>query len=140
MIRDLNFSPSVFGLGGAFFFLGYFALQLPSNLALDRWGARRVIAAITFFWGLCAMGMAMVHGEKSFYSARLLLRAAEAGLFQGMILYIGMWFPPAFRGRIISLFMVASPLVECPRASTFGIDNALRRCPRSSRMAMAVRS
>ena len=110
MNRDLAFSPSVFGLGGAFFFLGYFALQLPSNLALDRWGARRVIAGIAFFWGLCAVGMALVQGEKSFYSARLVLGAAEAGLFPGMILYIAMWFPAAFRGRIIALFMLASPL------------------------------
>src|SRR5258708_1371794 len=81
---DMRFSPSVFGLGGAFFFLGYFALQLPSNLALDRWGARRVIAAIAFFWGICAVGMALVQGERSFYSARLVLGAAEAGLFPGM--------------------------------------------------------
>jgi MFS transporter, ACS family, tartrate transporter len=110
MNRDLGFSPSVFGLGGAFFFLGYFALQLPGNLALDRWGARRIVAAISFLWGLCAAGMALVHGEKSFYSARLLLGAAEAALFPGMILYIGMWFPAAWRGRIIALFMLASPL------------------------------
>jgi MFS transporter, ACS family, tartrate transporter len=110
MNQDLGFSPTVFGLGGAFFFLGYFALQLPSNLALVRWGARRVITPITFLWGICAVAMALVEGQRSFYSARLLLGAAEAGLFPGMILYIGMWFPAAFRGRIISLFMVASPL------------------------------
>ena len=110
MNRDLGLTPSAFGLGGAFFFLGYFFLQVPGNLALDRWGARRVVSVVALVWGACAVGMALVQGEKSFYSARLLLGFAEAPLFPGMILYIGMWFPAQWRGRIIALFMVASPL------------------------------
>ena len=110
MNRDLGLTPAVFGLGGAFFFVGYFLLQIPGNLALDRWGARRVISAVTLFWGICAMGMALVDGKPSFYSTRLLLGLAEAPLFPGMILYIGMWFPAQWRGRIIALFMMASPL------------------------------
>jgi ACS family tartrate transporter-like MFS transporter len=110
MNKDLGFSPSVFGLGGAFFFVGYFMLQVPGSLALDRWGARRVISIVCLLWGICAMGMALVHGQRSFYAARLLLGSAEAPLFPGMIFYIGMWFPARWRGRIIALFMVASPL------------------------------
>jgi len=110
MNRDLGLSPAAFGLGGAFFFVGYFLLQVPGNLALDRWGARRVVSVVALIWGVCAMGMALAQGERSFYSARLLLGLAEAPLFPGMILYIGMWFPAQWRGRIIALFMVASPL------------------------------
>jgi ACS family tartrate transporter-like MFS transporter len=110
MNRDLGLTPSAFGLGGAFFFIGYFFLQVPGNLALDRWGARRVVCVVALVWGACAMGMALVQGERSFYFARLLLGLAEAPLFPGMILYIGMWFPAQWRGRIIALFMVASPL------------------------------
>ena len=110
MNRDLGLTPAVFGLGGAFFFVGYFLLQIPGNLALDRWGARRVISVVTLFWGVCAMGMALVQGKPSFYSTRFLLGLAEAPLFPGMILYIGMWFPAQWRGRIIALFMMASPL------------------------------
>lgn len=110
MNRDLGLTPSAFGLGGAFFFVGYFLLQVPGNLALDRWGARRVVCVVALVWGACATGMALVQGERSFYFARLLLGFAEAPLFPGMILYIGMWFPAQWRGRIIALFMVASPL------------------------------
>src|SRR5580704_66705 len=100
MNRDLGLAPSVFGLGGAFFFVGYFLLQVPGSLALDRWGARRVVSVVAAFWGVCAMGMALVQGARSFYCARLLLGFAEAPLFPGMILYIGMWFPAQWRGRI----------------------------------------
>ncbi len=110
MDRDLGLSPSEFGLGGAFFFIGYFLLQVPGTLALERWGARRVISVVALFWGLCATGMAFIRGPTSFYSARLLLGLAEAPLFPGMILYIATWFPAQWRGRIIALFMVASPL------------------------------
>jgi MFS transporter, ACS family, tartrate transporter len=110
MNRDLGLAPSVFGLGGAFFFVGYFLLQVPGSLALDKWGARRVVGVVALLWGCCAMAMALVQGERSFYFARLLLGCAEAPLFPGMILYIGMWFPVNWRGRIIALFMVASPL------------------------------
>lgn len=110
MNRDLGLTPSAFGLGGAFFFVGYFLLQVPGNLALDRWGARRVVSVVALVWGACAMGMALIQGQRSFYFARLLLGLAEAPLFPGMILYIGMWFPAEWRGRIIALFMVASPL------------------------------
>jgi ACS family tartrate transporter-like MFS transporter len=110
MNKDLGLTPSQFGLGGAFFFIGYFLLQVPGTLALERWGARRVISVVAFFWGICAIGMAWIHGSTSFYSTRLLLGLAEAPLFPGMILYIATWFPAQWRGRVIALFMVASPL------------------------------
>ncbi len=110
MNRDLGLTPSEFGLGGAFFFVGYFLLQVPGTLALERWGARRVISVVALLWGICATGMAFIRGPTSFYSTRLLLGLAEAPLFPGMILYIATWFPAQWRGRIIALFMVASPL------------------------------
>ena len=110
MNKDLGLSPSEFGLGGAFFFIGYFLLQVPGTLALERWGARRVISVVALFWGICASGMAFIQGATSFYSTRALLGLAEAPLFPGMILYIATWFPAEWRGRIIALFMVASPL------------------------------
>jgi ACS family tartrate transporter-like MFS transporter len=110
MNRDLGLTPSEFGLGGAFFFVGYFLLQVPGTLALERWGARRVITVVALFWGICATGMAFIRGPASFYSMRLLLGLAEAPLFPGMILYIATWFPSEWRGRIIALFMVASPV------------------------------
>jgi ACS family tartrate transporter-like MFS transporter len=110
MNKDLGLTPSEFGLGGAFFFLGYFLLQIPGTLALKRWGARRVICVVALLWGICATGMAFIRGTTSFYSMRMLLGLAEAPFFPGMIVYIATWFPAQWRGRIIALFMVASPL------------------------------
>src|SRR5262245_50505461 len=95
MVKDLSLSPTVFGLGGGIFFLSYFLCEVPSNLLLARVGARRWIARIMITWGIFAAGMALVTGPMSLYVMRLLLGAAEAGFFPGVILYITYWFPAA---------------------------------------------
>jgi MFS transporter, ACS family, tartrate transporter len=115
MNEDLGFSPSVYGFGAGIFFLGYIAFEVPSNLALHRFGARIWIARIMISWGLVACAMAFVWSETSFYVMRLLLGIAEAGFFPGIILYLTYWFPAAERARIVAVFMASVPL-----ATVFG--------------------
>ena len=110
MVADLQLSPTVFGFGGGIFFLSYFLCEVPSNLLLERFGARRWLARIMISWGILAGGMALVRGPQSLYLMRFLLGAAEAGFFPGVILYLTYWFPAAYRARIIGVFMVAIPV------------------------------
>jgi MFS transporter, ACS family, tartrate transporter len=110
MNRDLHLSPAVFGLGGGLFFISYFIFEVPSNLAMERFGARRWIARIMVSWGVVAAAMALIVGPHTYYLLRLLLGAAEAGFFPGVMLYITYWFPSAYRARIIGWFMVAVPV------------------------------
>jgi len=129
MNRDLHLSPSVFGLGGGLFFVGYFILEVPSNLAMERFGARRWIARIMVSWGVVAAAMALIVGPYTYYLLRLLLGAAEAGFFPGVMLYITYWFPSAYRARIIGWFMVAVPVsafLGSPlSAALLGVDGLL---------------
>jgi len=110
MNRDLHLSSSVFGLGGGLFFVSYFLFEVPSNLLLEKFGARRWLARIMITWGILAGAMALVKGPQSLYLMRLLLGAAEAGFFPGVILYLTYWFPTAYRARIVALFTVAIPV------------------------------
>jgi ACS family tartrate transporter-like MFS transporter len=110
MNEDLGFSPSIFGAGAGIFFVGYLLFEIPSNLALQHFGARIWIARIMVSWGLVAIAMALVSGTASFYAMRFLLGVAEAGFFPGIILYLTYWFPAHERARIVSLFMAAVPL------------------------------
>src|SRR5262245_23764120 len=110
MVSDLRLSPTVFGFGGGIFFVSYFLFEVPSNLLLERFGARRWIARIMITWGILAGAMALVTGPRSLYLMRFLLGAAEAGFFPGVILYITYWFPPEYRARIIGWFTVAIPV------------------------------
>jgi ACS family tartrate transporter-like MFS transporter len=110
MQAQLGFSDAVYGLGAGIFFAGYFLFQVPSNLVLDRLGARRWIAALMTAWGVVSCCMALVTTERSFYLLRFLLGAAEAGFFPGVILYLRNWFPPAARARTVARFMTAAPL------------------------------
>lgn len=107
MKADLAFSDTVYGVGAGIFFLGYFLFEVPSNLLLERFGARRWIARIAFTWGLIATGMAFVQTATWFYVLRFLLGVAEAGFFPGMIFYLTYWFPAATRARAIAWFMTA---------------------------------
>jgi len=109
MRQDLNISATAYGLGAGVFFLTYFVFEVPSNLALERFGARKWIARIMFSWGILSGCMAFIGGEWSFYAVRLLLGAAEAGFFPGIIFYLTLWFPSVYRARIIGLFMAAIP-------------------------------
>src|ERR1700722_7870194 len=110
MNKDLGFSSTVYGWGAGIFFLAYFVFEVPSNLLMERVGARLWIARIMISWGLVSAAMALVHGAASFYLVRLLLGAAEAGFFPGVILYLTYWFPREHRARIVGLFMLAIPV------------------------------
>src|SRR6185295_1030322 len=92
------------------FFFTYFLFEVPSNLFLERFGARKWIARIMLSWGLLSGATAFIQGEMSFYIVRMLLGAAEAGFFPGIIFYLTLWFPSAYRARIVGYFMVAAPL------------------------------
>jgi MFS transporter, ACS family, tartrate transporter len=110
MNRDLHFSATVYGLGAGLFFLSYAAFEIPSNLLLYRMGARRWLARIMVTWGVLAMGMMLVRTPFEFYAMRLLLGAAEAGFFPGVLFYLMQWFPAHMRARTISRFYVSLPL------------------------------
>src|SRR6266498_2811773 len=110
MQGQLGFSERVFGSGFGVFFAGYFFLQVPSNLLLERMGVRKWIAGLMVVWGLVSCSMIFVRTPFSFYLLRFLLGAAEAGFFPGMILYLKNWFPASARGRAVALFMTAAPL------------------------------
>jgi ACS family tartrate transporter-like MFS transporter len=112
MNRDLGLTPAVFGLGASLFFVSYFLVEVPSNLALQKYGARRWIARIMITWGLISGLMALVVGPYSFYGMRLLLGAAEAGFFPGVVLYLTYWFPNEYRGRIVAVFMTSIPVAS----------------------------
>jgi MFS transporter, ACS family, tartrate transporter len=110
MNKDLGFSPTVFGVGAGIFFLGYFLFEVPSNLVLDKVGARIWIARVMITWGMVSGAMAFVQGAASFYTLRFLLGAAEAGFFPGIILYLSYWFPTKQRAAVTAIFMAAAPL------------------------------
>jgi MFS family permease len=110
MVKDLHMSPKVFGFGGGIFFVSYFLFEVPSNLLLEKVGARLWIARIMITWGFLAAGTAFIVGPRSFYTMRLLLGTAEAGFFPGVILYLTYWFPREYRARIVGLFTVAIPV------------------------------
>jgi ACS family tartrate transporter-like MFS transporter len=110
MTKELGLTATVFGWGAGIFFLGYFVLEVPSNLALERYGARIWIARIMASWGVLSCCMALVQGTWSFIILRFLLGAAEAGFFPGVILYLTYWFPSEYRARIVGIFMVAIPI------------------------------
>jgi MFS transporter, ACS family, tartrate transporter len=119
MNQALGFSASQFGFGAGVFFIAYFFFEVPSNLLLERFGARRWIARIMFTWGILAGAMAFIPhisqytGIKNvevFYGLRILLGIAEAGFFPGIIFLLTLWFPAAYRGRVVGYFMAAIPL------------------------------
>src|SRR5437867_1410268 len=108
----LNFDPAVFGLGAGIFFIGYFVFEIPSNLIMQRVGARIWIARILVTWGVISSAMMFVRGPLTFYILRFLLGLAEAGFFPGMILYLTCWFPAEARGRAVARFMTATAMAR----------------------------
>ncbi len=121
MSKDLGLSQTAFGLGAGIFFIAYFLFEVPSNLFLERFGARKWIARIMLSWGILSGSMAFITGEYSFYTVRVLLGFAEAGFFPGIIFYLTLWFPAADRARIIGLFMAAIPLSSVIGAPVSGM-------------------
>lgn len=109
MNHDLGISPKVFGFASSLFFISYFIFEVPSNLALQKFGARKWIARIMVTWGLVSAGTAFVQGGPSLFVLRFFLGAAEAGFFPGVLLYLTYWVPSAYRARIVAIFMVSIP-------------------------------
>ena len=121
MNPDLGLSAAAYGFGAGIFFVAYFLFEVPSNVLLVRFGARRWIARIMFSWGLLSGAMAFVGGPTSFYVVRVLLGIAEAGFFPGIIFFLTLWFPARYRARIIGYFMAAVPLSTVIGAPVSGL-------------------
>jgi ACS family tartrate transporter-like MFS transporter len=110
MPRDLGFSDRVIGMGAGVFFLGYFLLEIPGALIVERWSARRWIARIMISWGLVTVLMAFIHTAQQFYLVRFFVGAAEAGFLPGVIVYLTHWFRYEDRGKAVAFFYAANPL------------------------------
>lgn len=110
MNQDLGLSPSVFGFAAGIFFFSYSVFQIPGNIIMQRIGARRWVFSILIVWGLISASTAFVTGPYSLYTLRFLLGVAESGFFPGMLLYLTFWFPQAYLGRFIGMFMTGIPL------------------------------
>jgi MFS family permease len=121
MSADLGLTETMYGLASGLFFIGYVFFEVPSNLALHRFGARRWIARIMVSWGLVATLMAFVPSAGWLYTGRIVLGIAEAGFFPGIILYLTWWFPRADRARLVGLFMVFLPLSSAIGAPISGL-------------------
>ena len=111
MKQTLPFTDAVYALGAGIFFIGYFLFEVPSNLMLEKIGARKTLLRIMFCWGVVAALMMFVQTPTQFYVARFLLGVFEAGFFPGIVLYLTYWYPSARRGAIIAIFMTATTVV-----------------------------
>ena len=120
MNKDVGLSPFVYGLGAGIFFIGYALFEVPSNMVLERVGARRWIARIMLTWGIISAMMALTVGPASFLTLRFLLGVAEAGFFPGIIFYLSHWFPAAYRARVISTLFVAVPVSNAVASALSG--------------------
>jgi D-galactonate transporter len=130
MNKDLGLSQTAFGFGAGVFFLAYFIFEVPSNLLLEKFGARKWIARIMLSWGILSGAMAFIPAiagatglgnERSFYLVRVLLGAAEAGFFPGIILFLTYWFPAEYRARMVGRFMAAIPISTVIGAPVSGL-------------------
>lgn len=110
MSSDLAFSETVYGIGAGIFFIGFFFFEIPSNLLLQRTGARRLLGTLLISWAAIAPLTAFVTTPLAFYCVRFLLGMAESGFYPGVILYLSSWFPANRRGRMFALFATAVPL------------------------------
>jgi MFS transporter, ACS family, tartrate transporter len=129
MNSDLHLTREMFGFGVGIFFLTFALFELPSNLALARFGARATLTRIAILWGLATMLMAFVSGPNSFYGMRALLGAAEAGIAPGVFLFLSYWFPTAYRARYNAVFIYAVPVAYAVASVVSGwimqLDGAL---------------
>ncbi|HSL20003.1 MAG TPA: MFS transporter [Vicinamibacterales bacterium] len=110
MLDDLGFSEAVYGFGAGIFYLGYLLFEIPSNLLLEKIGARKTLARIALLWGVTSIAMMFVKTSTQFYVLRFLLGAFEAGLYPGVLLYLTYWFPASRRAGMTSFFMTAVPI------------------------------
>jgi MFS transporter, ACS family, tartrate transporter len=112
MSHDLGFSDQVFGMGAGIFFIGYVLLEIPGAMIVEKWSARLWIARIMFTWGIITVFVGFVHTSRQFYTVRLLLGAAEAGFFPGVIVYLTHWFTRRDLAKAVASFMAALPLAN----------------------------
>ncbi len=146
MRTDLGFSDAVYGLGVGLFFIGYLFFEVPSNLLLERVGARKTLLRIMVLWGLASTATMFVTSAWQFYLVRFLVGAAEAGFLPGILLYLTYWFPAKHRGRITAMFIAALPvagIVGGPISgwimhSMDGVGGWLCGRSRPGRMAVAI--
>ena len=110
MKGDLGLTDSVFGTASGIFFIGYFALQIPGALLVERWSARLLLAITLITWGALTVLTGLVRSPLELYGARFLLGAAEAGFFPGVIVYLSQWFIYRDRAKAVALFMSAIPI------------------------------
>ena len=110
MKGDLSFTDAILGFGAGIFFLGYFLLEIPGSILVERWSARRWIARIMISWGIVAILMGFVQTKNQFYLLRFLLGLAEAGFFPGLIVYLSHWFRTEDRAKTIGMFLAALPV------------------------------
>jgi MFS transporter, ACS family, tartrate transporter len=112
MTGELHFSNSVFGLGSGIFFAGYTVLGIPGAMLVEKWSARKTMAATMFLWGLVAAATGLIQTAAQFYGMRFLLGVAEAAFFPGIITYLGHWYRPQDRGKAVAMFMAAIPVSQ----------------------------
>lgn len=110
MNADVGLSAAAYGLGGSLFFVAYFLFEVPSNLAMQKYGARMWMGRIMVTWGIVVVLMALTRGPLSFYFLRFLLGAAEAGFFPGIVLYLTYWYPVRYRAQMVTVFSIANAL------------------------------
>src|SRR5215470_18325359 len=121
MVKDLGFTDAAYGFGVGIFYLGYLLFEVPSNLVLERIGARKTFARITILWGLTSMATLLVKTAGWFYFLRFLLGAFEAGLLPGAVLYLTYWFPARRRARMTGLFLAAIPIAGMVNGPLSGV-------------------
>ena len=112
MTADLHFSDAVFGLGSGVFFIGYLLLGIPGAILVEKWSARKMMAATMLVWGAVASATGFIHTAPEFYVMRFLLGVTEAGFFPGMITYLSHWYRPEDRAKAVAMFMTAVPVAQ----------------------------
>lgn len=121
MVGDLGMSEYAYGLGASLFFIGYFLFEVPSNLLLDRFGASKWFARILVSWGIVTVALAYTQNATMFYILRFLLGACEAGFFPGVLYLLTLWYPSAYRGTMVGLFMIFSAFANAIGAPLGGV-------------------
>ncbi|MFS8047489.1 MFS transporter [Rhizobium sp. BR 314] len=121
MVGDLGMSEYAYGLGASLFFIGYFIFEVPSNLLLDRFGASKWFARILISWGIVTVALAYTQNATMFYILRFLLGACEAGFFPGVLYLLTLWYPSAYRGTMVGLFMIFSAFANAIGAPLGGM-------------------